>query len=122
MSKNNHELVSRNQKKMEEAKLAVLNTAEYKRGVPSALGVCCQLEKCGKPLSRPRDLLLHIRATHRENHRLYCIVCEVFFPRISDLVQHHFYIHNVPECSDSSHFTTAKYDKKEKPLAFNAKK
>ena len=82
----------------------------------------CPLEKCGKTISRPRDLLLHISATHRENHMWYCIVCEVFFPRVSDLVRHDFYVHSLPKWSDSSHFTTAKFEKKEKPLAFNAKK
>ena len=52
----------------------------------------------------------------------YCIVYEVFFPRVSDLVRHDFFVHSVPEWSDSSHFTTAKYESSEKPLAFNAKK
>ena len=39
MAYNSDDLVSKNKKKMEEAKLAVLNTVEYNRGVPSALGV-----------------------------------------------------------------------------------
>ena len=107
---NSDDLNSKNKKKIEEGKLAVLNTVEYKRGVPSALGVCCPLEKCEKIISRPRDLLLHISATHRETHIWYCLVCEVFFPRVSDLVRHDFYVHSVPEWSDSSHFTTSKYE------------
>ena len=106
MANKSGDLVVKNKRKMEECKLADLNTVEYKRGVPSALGCCCPLENCGKTISRPRDLLLHIKAAHKETHMWYCIVCEKFWPRVSDLVRHDFYVHSVPEWSDSSNFTT----------------
>ena len=65
MSNKSDDLLVQNKKKIEECRLAKLNSVAYKRGVPSALGCSCPLENCGKTISRPRDLLLHIRAAHK---------------------------------------------------------
>ena len=104
MSNKSDDLLVQNKKKIEECKLANLNSVEYKRGVSSALGYFCPLKNCGKTISCPRDLLVHIKAAHKLTHMWYCIVCNLFFPRVSDLVRHDFYVHRVAEWSNASHF------------------
>ena len=109
MSNKSDDLLVQNKKKIEECGLANLNSVAYKRSVPSALGCSCPLENCGKTISRPRDLLLHIRAAHKLEHMWFCFVCDLFLPLVSDLVRHDLYVHKVAEWSNSSHFTTKEF-------------
>ena len=122
MSNKSEAMLEQNRKKIEECRLSKLNSCAYKRGVPSALSCICPLENCGKTISRPRDLLIHIRAVHKLEHMWYCEICESFSPRVSDLVRHDLYVHKVAEWSNSSHFTTKEFSSsKERPLPFKAK-
>ena len=121
MSSHSDDFMVQNLKKVEECKLASLNSVAYKRGVPSALSCKCLLEDCGKVISRPRDLLMHIKAAHKLEHLWWCYACDLFFPRVSDLERHGFYVHQIPEWSNTS-LTTKEYTLKEQPPRFNAKK
>ena len=94
MASHSDDFMVQNLKKVEECKRATLNSVAYKRGVPSALSCKCPLEDCGKIISRSRDLLTHIKTTHKLNH---LCECNLFFPPVSDMERHGFYVHKIPK-------------------------
>ena len=114
------DLMAQNLVKIAEARSASLTSSVYKRGVPSALPCLCPFEDCKKVICRPRDLLSHIQSIHKMRHMFWCPQCDTFFRRPGDLVRHGFYVHKIPEWSES--LTTKVYTLGHSPPAFNAKK